>query len=192
MRKKVRTFFKSNFNIDFEFRPILQKTEEAISLIIQTNPNENIQKIRNTILEIIEDTGLEGIKKSHLIKNGKIFLQKLSQKKRIAAFTRSGLKEANLAFNIHKIENFFELVITRDNNIKVKPEPDQIVMISDKLKVKPERILVVGDHPYDILAGKKAGTKTLGVLSGIAPKEDLIKAGADSILESVTDLEEFI
>jgi len=193
MRAKIHDYFKENYNIEMEFRPVLDKMEDAISKIQEENPNIDSQEIRNTVMQIIEETGLEGIKKSQLIKNCKKVLEKLNRKtKRLASFTRSGLKEASLALQMHNIEKYFEIVITRDDTEKVKPDPGPIFLISRKLDIDPSKILVVGDHPYDILAGKSAGAICLGVLSGIAPKEDLEKAGADFILDSIAEIENYL
>ena len=193
MRTKLRDHFRHNYDIEMEFRPVLDKMEEAIAIIQKKNPNIDSGKIRDTVMHIIEETGLEGIKKSQLVKNCRRNLEMLRKKrKRLASFTRSGLKEALLALEMHKIKKYFEMIVTRDDAVKVKPNPDPILLISRKLKINPNKTLVVGDHPYDILAGKSAGTKTLGVLSGIAPKEDLLKAGADFILESIAEIEKYL
>jgi HAD superfamily hydrolase (TIGR01549 family) len=193
MRTKLRDHFKRNYDINLEFRPVLDKMEEAIEIIQKKNPQIDSQKIKDTVMQIIEETGLEGIKKSQLVKNCKKNLEKLRKKrKRLASFTRSGLKEASLALQLHNIEKYFEMVVTRDDTARVKPNPDPILLISKKMNINPDNILVVGDHPYDILAGKRAGTKTIGVLSGIAPKEDLLKAGADFILESIAEIEKYL
>jgi len=193
MRTKLRDYFKHNYDIEMEFRPVLDKIEEAIAIIQKKNPKTDPQKIKDTVMQIIEETGLEGIRKSQLVKTCKENLEMLRKKgKRLASFTRSGLKEALLALQMHNIKNYFEMIVTRDDTVKVKPNPDPILLISKKTNINPNKILVVGDHPYDILAGKSAGTKTLGVLSGIASKEDLIKAGADFILDSIAEIEKYL
>jgi phosphoglycolate phosphatase-like HAD superfamily hydrolase len=45
---------------------------------------------------------------------------------------------------------------------------------------------MVGDHPTDIQAGRQAGMKTIGVLTGRTQREGFEKAGADYILDNVT------
>jgi phosphoglycolate phosphatase len=51
---------------------------------------------------------------------------------------------------------------------------------------------MVGDTVVDILAGKKAGTQTVGVLCGFGEKRELERAGADLILPSTTDLADYL
>jgi phosphoglycolate phosphatase-like HAD superfamily hydrolase len=56
------------------------------------------------------------------------------------------------------------------------------------VKVLPEKCLMVGDTIVDILAGKAAGMRTIGVLCGFGTQKELNKAAADYILPSPVDL----
>jgi len=47
---------------------------------------------------------------------------------------------------------------------------------------------MVGDHPIDILAGKRVGMKTIGVLTGRTKREEFEKAGADYILRDASEI----
>jgi len=51
-----------------------------------------------------------------------------------------------------------------------------------------DNVFLVGDAPQDIKAGKDAGVKTIGVLTGIYSKKDLLNRGADYVLEDLTDI----
>ena len=57
-----------------------------------------------------------------------------------------------------------------------------------RLKLAPERAIVVGDSPYDAEAAGKAGLKTIGVLCGGFAEADLRKAGAAQIFRDPADL----
>jgi len=48
--------------------------------------------------------------------------------------------------------------------------------------------VIVGDHPIDIQAGKSAGMKTVGVLTGRTKREEFERAGADYILLDATEI----
>jgi phosphoglycolate phosphatase-like HAD superfamily hydrolase len=54
--------------------------------------------------------------------------------------------------------------------------------------VPPSTCLMVGDTMVDILAGKKAGAQTVGVLCGFGDNRELKRAGADLILDNTSDL----
>lgn len=47
---------------------------------------------------------------------------------------------------------------------------------------------MVGDTTVDMLAGRRAGAQTVGVLCGFGERGELESAGADVLLESTADL----
>lgn len=53
----------------------------------------------------------------------------------------------------------------------------------------PQRAVVIGDTPFDIEAGKSAGTRTVGVATGPFSVDALYAAGADLALPSFRDAE---
>ncbi|MEK6826684.1 MAG: HAD hydrolase-like protein, partial [Nanoarchaeota archaeon] len=67
-----------------------------------------------------------------------------------------------------------------------KPWPDEI-MKAEKLMRHKARFMV-GDSIYDVMAGKKAGVKTIAILSGRYSRKQLEMVNADYILERFNDL----
>jgi len=86
------------------------------------------------------------------------------------------------------IEKFCDVFISRDSIKKVKPHPEQLTSVVKALHVTGEETLMVGDHTIDIQAGKRVGMKTVGVLTGRTQREEFEKAGADLILNEVTEI----
>ena len=78
----------------------------------------------------------------------------------------------------------FDAVLGREDVVRPKPDPEGILLLLVKLGCAPGDCAVVGDHPFDVLAGKKAGTATAGVLTGAGTRETLTNAGADAIFET--------
>ncbi|MDI6643995.1 MAG: HAD family hydrolase [Methanobacteriaceae archaeon] len=56
-----------------------------------------------------------------------------------------------------------------------------------KFNFKEEKIFVIGDTPLDVAAGKKVGARTIGVATGRYNSEELLKSGADYIMDDLTD-----
>ncbi len=54
----------------------------------------------------------------------------------------------------------FDMVLTRDDDFAPKPSPEAVMHILEKLNVRPEECLMVGDYLYDMQAGKSAGCLT--------------------------------
>jgi HAD superfamily hydrolase (TIGR01509 family) len=88
----------------------------------------------------------------------------------------------------NQLEYLFPVVISALSAKRNKPHPAPILIAAQKLEVHPENILMVGDTTFDILTAKRAGAQTVGVLSGFGTPKELIRAGADLILDSVADL----
>jgi len=61
-----------------------------------------------------------------------------------------------------------------------------------KTEIPPQDCFVIGDTPHDVLAGKSAGMKTLGVLTGKSSRREMEAAGADHIFYDLTDSRRFL
>jgi HAD superfamily hydrolase (TIGR01549 family) len=83
---------------------------------------------------------------------------------------------------------YFDPVITGLSARRTKPYPDPILLASQKMRVKPEECLMIGDTTVDIRAGKSAGAQTVGVLCGFGQEDELRRMGADLILPTTSEL----
>jgi HAD superfamily hydrolase (TIGR01549 family) len=88
----------------------------------------------------------------------------------------------------HNLQKFFIEVAHGQTTRYTKPHADPIIWCAEKMGCKPEEILMVGDTRPDILAAKNAGAQCVGVLSGFGTEKELIRLGADLILDDVTGL----
>ncbi|WP_157872799.1 HAD family hydrolase [Desulfoscipio gibsoniae] len=107
---------------------------------------------------------------------------------KLAVVTADITERAKTSLNSLGMINYFDVVIGADLVENSKPAPDMALLSCRLLDVKPERAVVIGDTPRDILMAKDAGAGGIGVLSGVCMREQLYAAGADAVIESVTDL----
>lgn len=126
-------------------------------------------------------------KKSLLFDGVESTLRKLSKKYKLAVATGSSF--ASL-FNItsKKFRDLFDVIITIDDVKRGKPNPDQLLLAARKLGVSPSRCLMVGDSRFDQIAAKRAKMNSIGVLTGVVSKKDLLLAGAEDVLKDVNGL----
>ena len=82
----------------------------------------------------------------------------------------------------------FHVLLTRDDVTHVKPDPRHLTEALVALGADGGGVLMVGDHPMDIAAGKAIGALTAAVRSEAIDVERLLEAGPDMILERVTDI----
>ena len=83
---------------------------------------------------------------------------------------------------------FFDVIVTGLSAPHTKPYPDPILLAAQKMGVKPEECLMIGDTTVDMRAGKSAGAQTIGVLCGFGEEEELLRMGADIVLSSTSEI----
>ncbi len=86
------------------------------------------------------------------------------------------------------IQAIFQSVATAGTCKRSKPHPAPLLWAAAQLGVVPQECLMVGDTPVDIRAGRAAGAQSIGVLCGFGERDELLRAGADLILDSTADL----
>jgi phosphoglycolate phosphatase len=87
----------------------------------------------------------------------------------------------------------YDVLLTRDDVPRAKPDPDHVLRSLAALQRGPETGVLVGDHDFDIQAGRAAGMRfCLGVRTGTATEENLRQAGADAVLDTVAELPDWL
>jgi phosphoglycolate phosphatase len=71
------------------------------------------------------------------------------------------------------VVEFFDFIAGYDSGYGAKPEAGQLLGFCDIVALDPGQCLMVGDSTHDLHAGRAAGMRTVGVLTGPAPHEDL-------------------
>ena len=71
-----------------------------------------------------------------------------------------------------------------DSGYGAKPAPDPLLAFARAVGVDPGRVAMVGDSTHDLIAGRAAGMRTLGVLTGMAPEAELAPH-ADAVLPDI-------
>ena len=69
-----------------------------------------------------------------------------------------------------------------------KPEPDVYLAGRDRLGVRSEDCVVVGDAVWDHIGARRAGMMSVGVLTGGYSEEELFHAGAFRVYRDVAEL----
>jgi len=110
-------------------------------------------------------------------------------------FTQRGLRMGIVTFvrkprihrrlDVWKLREYFPSVITPDDVTEFKPSPRPFLKAMEELHVQPDECFVVGDEPVDMIGGRKAGAKTIGLPQGFFTGQELERAGADRILGSL-------
>ncbi|HPE24432.1 HAD family hydrolase [Albidovulum sp.] len=86
---------------------------------------------------------------------------------------------------------FFDFVSGFDSGYGAKPEPGPLLAFTAARGLVPAEVAMVGDSVHDLVAGRAAGMRTVGVLTGIAGKDDLAPY-ADVVLPHIGHLPEWL
>ena len=78
---------------------------------------------------------------------------------KIGLVTNTSKKAVNTIFQMHNLENYFDVVAAREDVRKLKPDPEGILLAVKKLGVT--RSFMVGDLVVDVLAAKTANVTAI-------------------------------
>ncbi len=107
--------------------------------------------------------------KISLYKHTKKVLSLLRKKFKLAVLTDSDGERKFKILRIKKlgVEKYFDSIITTDQIKFNKPNKKCFLTTADKLRVKPQECIMIGDHPETDLSGaKKVGMKTIWLMKG--------------------------
>lgn len=102
--------------------------------------------------------------------------------------TSRNSKSVREFLNQMKLAEYFPYVLASEDTTLLKPNAEPVIKTLQDLGFEKEQALVVGDMPFDILMGKNAGVLTCGVTYGNAERDELRKAGADYVIDVITEL----
>ena len=78
----------------------------------------------------------------------------------------------------------FDFIAGFDSGYGAKPAPDPLLAFARAMDMDPAAVVMVGDSTHDLIAGRAAGMQTIGVLTGLAPTEELAPY-ADVVLPDI-------
>jgi len=149
-------------------------------------------EVTPAIVEQVQRTHGEAYKRSSSeirpLPGARELLTYLSQAKIPWAIATSG-RLANAQRGLKVLEvNSKVPVVTREQVERAKPDPDLFFAAAERLGVRIDESVVVGDSVWDLLAARRARALGVGLLSGGYGQEELERAGAYRVYEDPADL----
>ena len=87
-----------------------------------------------------------------------------------------------------KLNTFISAVVCADDGLPIKPAPDMILTICERLAIAPAQTVMIGDAMPDVQMGRAARVGlVVGVLSGITPQARLAPY-VDVVLNSIAEI----
>lgn len=118
------------------------------------------------------------------------FLQ--DRRLRLGIVTGKGRISAEVSLQQLQLASFFEVVITGDDVERPKPHPEGLWHAMHRLGAQPSETAYVGDSDADILAGKRAGVRTVGVNWLAVSQTEAFTEQPDAFFERFSPFREWI
>ncbi len=174
---------KDNLSIEM---PILENVK--ISRVIFNELGLSSEKIKEIIKEVNNAVIIvehEAAIKATLTQGIDQVLE-FAKKKRLkqAVFTYNTHNNARISLETAGIFHYFKVIVGRDDTKNLKPHPDHLKHICEKIDVKPDQIVVIGDTGRDIEAAINIGSRSIALNTKIPNylKRELFRK-ADKIIE---------
>ena len=116
----------------------------------------------------------------------------------LAALARAGIRLGVVSSKIRvgverglelfDLTRYFRTVICLEDTERHKPDPEPVALGVRRLGLEPGQVVMVGDSPSDLEAGRRAGTGTAAVAWSTFSAEELEAADPDHFLSAVEDL----
>jgi len=163
-------------------RPTFEIVRKGIELLEKTRPEEIVSMTRRRINEIMTDVEMEQVDSVSAIAGVSETMKWLKERGiKIGILTRSCREYALKSLENTGLLELVDFVAARDDVDKPKPDPDQVVMLAQKMNVNLEETLMVGDHPIDALCAKNSNAHFIGVLTGSSKADAFKKIGCEFI-----------
>ena len=85
-------------------------------------------------------------------------------------------------------KGYFDYVTGQKPGGVLKPDPAEVLAVMDTLSIPPSRCLYFGDTATDMQTGKAAGIFTVGVSWGFRDARELWDSGADTVIDTPSEI----
>ena len=110
----------------------------------------------------------------------------------IALVTSRNTKELRNLSERFSAWKYVDLAVCASDVTHPKPHAESAIVAMERLGVKPEESVLVGDSIYDLRCAKSAGIRCGAALYGAGKKEDLLAEAPDLIFTTPKDLLEWV
>lgn len=111
---------------------------------------------------------------------------------------RMGIATSRMSDGAHRILgamgwlDHFDVIVGLQDVTHAKPHPESVQRALQALGAPPDRAIMIGDVPADMMAGKAAGSAAIGMISDHHSASALQEAGADAVIRSLAELIDLI
>jgi phosphoglycolate phosphatase len=90
------------------------------------------------------------------------------------------------------VDDYFEVIICGDDTPRKKPDPLPLLTAAERMQVKPENALMLGDSQSDVKAARAAGFQIVCMSYGYNHGEDIRSFNPDAVIDSFSELQQHL
>ena len=99
-----------------------------------------------------------------------------------------GGKTLTKALSKLSLAEFFDVALSRNDVLDLKPNPDVLNLAIERLGISKENSIFMGDSLDDVNAARNAGIRIMIITDGENVKEDILAAKPDQVIQSYAEL----
>lgn len=163
--------------------PIIAGTNrEAAELVASALPKPDIDYVETYLAEAATQAPLAPV-----VPLGPLLTELREIGLKLGVMTNDTEQGAHAHLNEANVLELFDFVAGHDSGFGAKPDPDPLLAFAHKQRLDPQTVVMVGDSTHDLIAGRRAGMQTIGVLTGPALAAELAPY-ADHIIPDIGHL----
>ena len=86
------------------------------------------------------------------------------------------------------LAEFFDVALSRNDVLNLKPHPDGLNLAIQKLEISKDKSIFLGDSLDDVNAARNAGIRIMIITDGENGKEDILAAKPDRVIQNYDEL----
>jgi HAD superfamily hydrolase (TIGR01509 family) len=119
-------------------------------------------------------------------------LNSLYGKVKIALATMNNRRVIDKLFGERGIRKYFDVVITVEDVLQPKPNPEIFLECAKKLECRPEKCVVIEDSVFGVKAAKEAKMQCIAIPTGAYSREELEDHEPDLLVNSIAEREKIL
>ena len=144
-------------------------------------PDKDPAKFDSVFLSLMRGKFKNMIKE---LPKAKMTLELLREKGiKIAIVTTKDRESAEAAILLFQFP--YDLLLTAEDTKRARPDPEPLLKAIELLKSSAAQAFYCGDTPPDIVQGRRAGVKTIGLTTGLYTKEELETEKPDFVFDKI-------
>ena len=144
-------------------------------------PDKDPAKFDSVFLSLMRGKFKNMIKE---LPKAKITLELLREKGiKIAIVTTKDRESAEAAIRLFQFP--YDLLLTAEDAKRARPDPEPLLKAIELLKSSAAQAFYCGDTPPDIVQGRRAGVKTIGLTTGLYTREELETEKPDFVFDNI-------